>query len=180
MKYLLIGLFLVLSALGHSGNHPPVPQDAGASAEFLDTTPAGVRIDVVIGLNATGASYQVTLSIRRTVRSCADAAPCQHVAGMTGDVVQSVPPADSSIDPFLNRASVHAAMPFHDDVSGRDLVARVDLVWTATGPRQCDVFYRAVGCLRFATVTGDVTAGTTWLIAGQSIDDGQLAWRPTS
>lgn len=180
MKYLLLGFFLVLGALGHASDHPPVPRDAAASAEFLDTTPAGAHTDVVIGLNATGGTYEVSLSIRRTIRACADGAPCHEVAAMTGEVTQSVSPAASVIDPFLNRASIHAAVPFHDDVSGRDLAVRVDLVWTATGPLQCDVFYRAVGCLRFAAVTGDVTAEATGLIAGQTIDDGRLIWHQTA
>lgn len=179
MKYLLSGIFLALGLLGHAGDHPPVPRDTAASAEFLVTTPAGVHTDVVIGLNATGGAYAVSLSMRQTKRSCGDGTPCHEVAAMSGDVIQSVSPADAVIDPYLNRASVHAAIPFHDDLSGRDLVVRVDLVWTATGPRQCDVFYRAVGCLRFATVTGDLATGPTWLIAGQTIDDGRLVWRPT-
>lgn len=177
MKYLLVGLILIASALGRGGDAAIAPRKTFASAQFR-TFAAGIETVVEIYLSTTPAPVRIGLSIQRTRRVC-DGGDCQDVPILYGYTYQNAAPGDALVDRALANASVHAVIEFQDVVTRTTVPVRVDAVWTATGPAHCNDQYDANGCDRTASVTAavEVTRSPLPLIAGQMAPDGVLQWR---
>lgn len=176
MKYLVVGLLLVVNLVGGSARVSPEPWSRSALATFRTVDPSGVVTTVDVDVNETPASRQVVLSIERAARAC-KAGVCRNRDLISGTASQQVGPGDMTIDPHVRYGTIHGGIPVHDDVSNRALLIRVDVVWIATGPETCDPLYAALGCFRTATASGDVGSGALMLIFRQTDPDGRLLHR---
>lgn len=174
MKYLLVGLLLAASLARGPASLTPEQGSAYASASFDITTPAGTETTVDLYVSLDAPTSALALRIEQTRRTC-DAGGCRETSSLSGFAREQIGPAQAFVSPHLDRAWVHATVPFPDDVSQSTLPLRVDVVWTATGGEQCDAApisgSGAPDCIRAASAIGDIWTATRNLMTGQTAPD---------
>lgn len=176
MKYLVVGLLLVVNLVGRPALVSPESWTVSASASFRSVDSSGVVTTVDVNVNETLTARQVGLSVERASRACT-AGVCRERDLIAGSELQQVGLGDVVIDPYARYGALHAMIPIHDNVSNSELPVRVDVVWIATGPETCDNLYATLGCFRAATASGDMGSGALMLILGRTDPDGRLLRR---
>lgn len=171
MKYLLTGFLLIAAVVGHPTPLAEVPARTYATALFKDSRPAeGIETRVAVYLSLNTPYNRVRLHLDQVRHTCRGGV-CEEARLFHGIALEKIEPADVFIDVHLAQAWVHTTIPITDALSHTTVSVRVDVVWTAAAPIQCDTLpdytLGSPGCTRTASALGYIwTAGSPMIQGG--------------
>lgn len=173
MKYLLLGLVLLLVPWAPPSAGSPRSPDGHLDAWFQVTGPDGVVTDANVFVETHQGRAEVRLSLDRSAPACPSDPGACPVGAISANTVVTAAPGDFVLAPDLTWAALHATIPVFDAISRTQRNVRIDLDWSATGGA-----YHVAGAdqsvVYHAIARGFVARATAEYVAGGRSDSGTI------
>jgi len=133
MKVLVLGLVVLLLALGPPAAAPNQPDAKTAQARFRSTEANGTVTTVTVDLTERAGIANIAMTIDRNGASCVDqGASCAHIP-VSGHAFGEGSASGIVFDRQTGSARAHTTIEFRNDVTGVSSSLDIDLIWEATG-----------------------------------------------
>lgn len=175
MKYVVLGLILILGFIGRPAGIAGQPMTYDGVARFDQQRADGVVTLVSIHLQVREETTVLALSISRFQQSCGQDSACGTKALFTGSATQRIADGDADVDRHLAWASLHTDLSIFDAVSSEREEIALDVQWTATGELAPTPHGISEALSRDATASGVVTGPSLGTVSLASTTPGTLS-----
>lgn len=175
MKYVVLGLFLVLTVIGKPTGATAEPMTYDSVVTLIHGDPGVIATQITIHVQKQPDVTVLALSIRQFDEPCAPGSACGPETLFAGAVTQRVPAADAVVDRQLTWGSLHIHVAVFDIVTNSSEDVALDVEWTATDGLAPVPHGIGQAFYRDASVRGVVTSKSLGTVTLESADPGMLS-----
>lgn len=175
MKYLILGLFIVLTVTSRPTGATADPMTYDSVVTLVQEVAGVMATEVTIHLQKHPGVTVLALSVRQFDEHCGPGSACGEETLFAGSVTQRIPAADAVVDRQLAWGSLHTRVAVFDTISNTNEDVALDVEWTATDGLAPVPHGIGQAFYRDAAARGVVTSRALGTVALQSTDPGTLA-----